>query len=64
MHHTIAPCPLGIAFVDIETAGGYSQRDSITGIGIIAADENGVRECCSSRQVRPMEVLTWSQLHP
>ena len=36
--------PGGIAFVDIETNGGPAQRASITEIGIVQVDEDGVRE--------------------
>lgn len=41
----------GLAFVDIETTGGSSQRESITEIGIVELDESGVREWSSL--VRP-----------
>ena len=34
----------GLAFVDIETNGGPAQRESITEIGIVQVDEDGVRE--------------------
>lgn len=34
----------GIAFVDIETTGGPTQRESITEIGIVEVDPSGVRE--------------------
>lgn len=51
MHHTLTSCPDGIAFVDIETTGGPTQRDSITEIGIVTVDESGVREW--STLVRP-----------
>ncbi len=43
--------PGGLAFVDIETTGGPSQRESITEIGIVQVDEDGVREW--STLVRP-----------
>ena len=43
--------PGGIAFVDIETTGGPAQRESITEIGIVQVDEDGVREW--STLVRP-----------
>ncbi len=43
--------PNGFAFVDIETTGGPAQRESITEIGIIEVDEDGVREWSSL--VRP-----------
>ena len=36
--------PGGLAFVDIETTGGPAQRESITEIGIVQVDEDGVRE--------------------
>ncbi|EPZ16844.1 hypothetical protein M622_11105 [Thauera terpenica 58Eu] len=36
--------PGGIAFVDIETNGGPAQRASITEIGIVQVDEDGVHE--------------------
>lgn len=51
MYHAIPLCPEGIAFVDIETTGGPTQRDSITEIGIVEVDEDGVREW--STLVRP-----------
>ncbi len=41
----------GLAFVDIETTGGPAQRESITEIGIVQVDEDGVREW--STLVRP-----------
>lgn len=41
----------GLAFVDIETTGGSSQRESITEIGIVEFDASGVREWSSL--VRP-----------
>lgn len=41
----------GLAFVDIETTGGPSQRESITEVGIVEVDESGVREWSSL--VRP-----------
>lgn len=41
----------GIAFVDIETNGGPAQRESITEVGILQVDEDGVREW--STLVRP-----------
>ena len=43
--------PGGLAFVDIETTGGPAQRESITEIGIVQVDEDGVREW--STLVRP-----------
>ncbi|MFN3984945.1 MAG: exonuclease domain-containing protein [Rhodocyclaceae bacterium] len=43
--------PGGLAFVDIETTGGPAQRESITEIGIIEADAEGVRAW--STLVRP-----------
>lgn len=43
--------PHGLAFVDIETTGGPTQRESITEIGIIEVSESGVREW--STLVRP-----------
>lgn len=43
--------PRGLAFVDIETTGATSSRDSITEIGIVEVDEDGVREWSSL--VRP-----------
>ena len=43
--------PGGLAFVDIETTGGSSLRESITEIGIVEVDEDGVREWSSL--VRP-----------
>ncbi|HRP24124.1 exonuclease domain-containing protein [Thauera sp.] len=43
--------PGGLAFVDIETTGGPAQRESITEIGIVQVDEDGVREWSSL--VRP-----------
>ncbi|HJV27424.1 MAG TPA: exonuclease domain-containing protein [Aromatoleum sp.] len=43
--------PGGLAFVDIETTGATSSRDSITEIGIVEVDEDGVREWSSL--VRP-----------
>lgn len=48
---SIASCPAGLAFVDIETTGGATQRDSITEIGIVEVGEEGVREW--STLVRP-----------
>ena len=36
--------PHGLAFVDIETTGGPSHRESITEIGIVEVSEDGVRE--------------------
>ena len=41
----------GLAFVDLETTGGPSQRASITEIGIVEVDADGVREWSSL--VRP-----------
>ena len=41
--------PGGIAFVDIETNGGPAQRASITEIGIVQVDEDGVREWSALR---------------
>ncbi len=43
--------PQGIAFVDIETTGGPTQRESITEIGIVEVTEGGVKEW--STLVRP-----------
>ncbi len=43
-HALLRQFPGGIAFVDIETNGGPSQRASITEIGIVQVDEDGVRE--------------------
>ena len=43
--------PGGLAFVDIETTGGPAQRESITEVGIVQVDEDGVREW--STLVRP-----------
>ncbi|BAL24039.1 3'-5' exonuclease family protein [Azoarcus sp. KH32C] len=43
--------PGGLAFVDIETTGATSSRDSITEIGIVEVDQGGVREWSSL--VRP-----------
>jgi len=43
--------PGGLAFVDIETTGGPAQHDSITEVGIVQVDEDGVREW--STLVRP-----------
>lgn len=43
--------PGDLAFVDIETTGGPAQRESITEIGIVQVDEDGVREW--STLVRP-----------
>ena len=43
--------PGGLAFVDIETTGGPAQRESITEIGLVQVDEDGVREW--STLVRP-----------
>ena len=43
--------PRGLTFVDIETTGATSSRDSITEIGIVEVDEDGVREWSSL--VRP-----------
>lgn len=43
--------PEGLAFVDIETTGGPTQRESITEIGIVEVDPDGVREW--STLVRP-----------
>ncbi|MGL1835033.1 exonuclease domain-containing protein [Rhodocyclaceae bacterium SMB388] len=51
MKHSTALVNDGIAFVDIETTGGPTQRDSITEIGIVEVDEDGVREW--STLVRP-----------
>lgn len=43
--------PNGLAFVDIETNGGAPQRESITEIGIVEVDADGVRRWSSL--VRP-----------
>lgn len=43
--------PGGLAFVDIETTGGPAQCESITEIGILQVDEDGMREW--STLVRP-----------
>lgn len=43
--------PHGLVFVDIETTGGPSQRESITEIGIVEVSEAGMREW--STLVRP-----------
>lgn len=52
MHHALlAASPAGIAFVDIETTGGPTQRDSITEVGIVEVDDSGVHEW--STLVRP-----------
>lgn len=51
MHRLPSFLPNGFAFVDIETTGGPAQRESITEIGIIEVDEDGVREWTSL--VRP-----------
>ncbi len=52
---TLLPIPRfasgGLAFVDIETNGGPAQRASITEIGIVQVDEDGVREW--STLIRP-----------
>ncbi len=51
MSSTLRAFPGGLAFVDIETTGGPAQRESITEIGIVQVDEDGVREW--STLVRP-----------
>ena len=51
MTPTLRYLPGGLAFVDIETTGGPAQRESITEIGIVQVDEDGVREW--STLVRP-----------
>lgn len=51
MTPTLRSFPGGLAFVDIETTGGPAQRESITEIGIVQVDEEGVREW--STLVRP-----------
>ena len=51
MTPTLRSFPGGLAFVDIETTGGPAQRESITEIGIVQVDEDGVREW--STLVRP-----------
>lgn len=51
MNAALRLAPGGLAFVDIETTGGPAQRESITEIGIVQVDEDGVREW--STLVRP-----------
>lgn len=51
MTPTLRHFPGGLAFVDIETTGGPAQRESITEIGIVQVDADGVREW--STLVRP-----------